>query len=79
MLIGSFVFANTNVEKPVVKTVKITKTVKKNLKKSALPPQTTWRYTCSDGIVTEFTCGCTQAQATAMGRGWCNARSITAN
>ena len=31
-------------------------------------------YRCSDGTVVQFTCGCSVAQATAMGRAWCNAR-----
>ncbi len=33
-----------------------------------------WTYRCSDGTVVQFECGCSQSQATAMGRAWCNNR-----
>ena len=67
MVIGSFAFANTKeVKKETSKqsTTQTTKTVK----------QQAWTYRCSDGIVVQFECGCTQGQASAMGRAWCNNR-----
>lgn len=68
VLIGSSAFANT--------AVKSNSNIKKNSNstKKVLPPQATWQYRCSDGEVTRFTCGCTTAQATSMGRAWCDAR-----
>lgn len=68
MLIGSYSFAST-------------KEVKKETPKKLLTQNTIiayekqqWIYRCSDGEVVSFECGCSQAQATAMGRSWCNNR-----
>ena len=66
-LIGSFAFANAK-EVKKENTKKLTSQVAKVVKQQA------WTYRCSDGIVVQFECGCTTAQATAMGRAWCNNR-----
>lgn len=67
-----FAFANSTVTSPKGHFTK------KEVKKKKLG-QTQWTYKCSDGVVVQFTYGCTQAQATAMGKAWCNNRSASAS
>ncbi len=69
MLIGSFAVAN-NTKEVKNETSKQTKTKTTKVVKA----KQQWIYRCSDGEVVSFECGCTTAQATAMGRAWCNNR-----
>lgn len=67
MLVGTSAFATTKVVNK--------ETTSKFKKHSFAAPKQKWTYRCSDGETVTFTCGCTQAQATAMGQAWCDARS----